>query len=134
MTKISEVEGIGPVYSAKLENADIKTIERLLEVGATPKGRKDLASKSGIDDTLILEWVNRADLARVKGIGSEYADLLESAGVDTVAELATRRPENLHAKMTEINTAKKLVRRPPSLTEVQDWIKEAKTLPRVVTY
>lgn len=134
MTKITDVEGIGATYSAKLEKAEVKTVEHLLEVGATPKGRKELATKSGIDETLILKWVNRADLARLKGVGSEYADLLEFSGVDTVPELANRKPENLLAKMTEVNTAKKLVRKLPTLSQLEDWVKEAKALPKIITY
>ncbi len=134
MTKIADVEGIGPAFAAKLETAGVKTVESLLEVGASPKGRKGLAEKTGIGDAQILKWVNRADLARVKGIGSEYADLLEAAGVDTVVELGGRKPDNLVAKMNEVNEAKKLVRKLPSLVQVEAWVKEAKELPRVVSY
>ncbi len=134
MTNISDVEGIGPKFGAKLEEAGVKSVESLLEAGATPKGRKDLAAKTGIDDAKILEWVNRADLARLKGVGSEYADLLEMAGVDTVPEIANRKPENLLEKMTEINSSKKLVRKLPTLTQVEDWVKQAKALPRIITY
>ena len=134
MTKIVDIEGIGPAYAAKLEAANVKTVEHLLEVGATAKGRKDLSAKAGISEELILKWVNRADLDRVKGIGSEYADLLEVAGVDTVPELGNRKPENLLAKLTEVNEAKKLVRKLPTLTQVEDWVKQAKVLPKVITY
>jgi len=134
MTKITDVEGIGSTYAAKLEAAGVKTVENLLEVGAAPKGRKTLAEKTGISDGLILEWVNRADLARLKGIGSEYADLLEASGVDTVAELANRKPENLLAKMTEVNAAKQIVRKLPAQSQVEDWVKQAKALPKIVTY
>jgi predicted flap endonuclease-1-like 5' DNA nuclease len=134
MTKLVDIEGVGPAYAAKLETAGVKDSEALLKMGATPKGRKELATKSGIDGTLILKWVNRVDLARVKGIGSEYADLLEAAGVDTVVELATRKPENLVAKMNEVNAAKKLVRKLPSLSQVEDWVKQAKGLPRAISY
>lgn len=134
MAKIIDIEGIGPAFAQKLIAAGIKTTEALLKAGATPAGRKDLAASSGIDAKKILEWVNRADLMRVRGVGSEYSDLLESAGVDTVKELATRRPDNLHAKMLEVNAAKKLVRRPPSLTAVESWVAGAKALPPAVTY
>jgi predicted flap endonuclease-1-like 5' DNA nuclease len=106
----------------------------LLEKGATPKGRKKIAEKAGISEKLILEWVNHADLFRVRGVGEEYADLLEEAGVDTVPELAQRKPENLYQKLREVNQAKKLVRRPPSQAEVSSWVKQAKELDRVVTY
>lgn len=134
MTNIIDIEGIGPVYAKKLADINITTVEKLLDQGATPKGRKEICDKSGIEHKLILTWVNHADLFRIKGIGSEYSDLLEEAGVDTVAELATRKPENLHAKMLEVNEAKKLVRRPPALSSVEDWVAQAKNLPRVVTY
>jgi predicted flap endonuclease-1-like 5' DNA nuclease len=117
-----------------LETVGAKDGEALLYMGATPEGRKEIAEKSGISDSLILDWVNRVDLARVKGIGSEYADLLEASGVDTVVELATRKPENLVAKMIEINTAKKLVRKLPTLSQVKDWIEQAKKLPRVIIH
>ena len=134
MTKLIDIEGVGPAYAAKLEAAGVKDEEALLKMGATPKGRKEVAEKSGVDETLILKWVNRVDLARVKGIGSEYADLLEASGVDTVVELGKRRPDNLTAKMTEVNEAKKLVRKLPTLSQVEDWVKQAKELPRAVSY
>ncbi len=134
MTKLLDIEGIGPVYAEKLTGAGVKSIEGLLELGATPKGREELAEKSGISKALILEWVNHADLFRIKGVAEEYSDLLEEAGVDTVVELANRRPDNLHAKMLEVNEEKKLVRRPPSLKEVEKWVAQAKKLPRAVHY
>ena len=134
MTKLVDIEGVGPVYASKLEAAGVKDAEALLKMGAAPKGRKELAEKSGVDVTLILKWVNRVDLARVKGIGSEYADLLEASGVDTVVELGNRNPENLVKKMTEVNVAKKLVRKLPTLTQVEDWVKQAKDLPRAISY
>ena len=132
--KLLEIEGIGPAFAEKLTAAGVKSIEKLLEMGSTPKGRKELAAKSGLSDNKILEWVNRADLFRVKGIGSEYGDLLEASGVDTVVELATRKAENLTKKMAEVNAQKKLVRQLPSEKQVAAWIDHAKTLPRVVTY
>jgi predicted flap endonuclease-1-like 5' DNA nuclease len=134
MANIVDVEGIGPAYAKKLEAAGVKTTDALLEKGATPKGRQALAEKAGISDKLILEWVNHVDLYRIKGIGSEYADLLEEAGVDTVPELAQRKAENLLQKMEAANAAKKLVRKMPVLSQVQDWVDQAKKLPRVVTY
>jgi len=134
MTKIADIEGIGEAYAKKLRLAGVTTTEGLLEKGKTPKGRKELAEKSGIGDALILKWVNRADLYRVKGIGSEYSDLLEAAGVDTVVELAVRKAENLHKKLVEVNEAKKLVRKLPALSQVESWVAEAKKLPRAVTY
>ncbi len=134
MPKVVDIEGVGPAYAAKLEAAGVKDTDMLLKMGATPKGRQDLAEKTGITEKLILEWVNRVDLYRIKGIGSEYSDLLESAGVDTVVELGNRKPENLLAKMTEVNEAKHLVRKLPTLAQVEDWVKQAKELPRAVTY
>ena len=134
MPSIIDVEGIGPAYKKKLKGVGISTTEALLEAGATPKGRKELAEKTGIGDALILEWVNLSDLYRIKGVGSEYSDLLEEAGVDTVPELAQRKPENLLEKMVEANTAKKLVRKLPALKQVEDWVNQAKKLPRVINY
>ncbi len=134
MTRIQEIEGIGPVYAGKLTELGIETVEALLERGASPKGRKDLVEATAISAKLILKWVNRADLARVKGVGEEYADLLELAGVDTVPELAQRNPQNLHQKMIEINDERQVVRRAPSLSAVQGWVANAKELGRVITY
>lgn len=135
MTSLRAIEGIGPVYAQTLrEKAGIRTVEALLEAGATPQGRKELEEKTGISGTLILEWVNLADLMRVKGVGEEYADLLEEAGVDTVRELQHRVPQNLWMKMQEVNGEKHLVRRLPSLRAVEDWIEQAKHLPPKVVY
>jgi predicted flap endonuclease-1-like 5' DNA nuclease len=134
MPKLSFVEGIGPVYEEKLNVLGIKTTDDFFALTATKKGRKELAEKSGISEKLILEWTNHIDLFRIKGIGSEYADLLEAAGVDTVAELAGRRADNLHKKMEEVNEVKKLVRRVPYLKEVEKWILQAKELPRGIEY
>lgn len=134
MTKLSEIEGIGAVYEEKLKAAGIKSIEDLLEKGRTKKDRVNLTEISGVSDKLILEWLNRADLARVKGIGSEYADLLEASGVDTVPELARRSPENLVEKMAQVNEEKKLVRRLPVLSQVESWVAQAKELPRALEY
>jgi predicted flap endonuclease-1-like 5' DNA nuclease len=133
-TNIEDIEGIGPAHAEKLKAAEITTIESLLEKGATRKGREQIAATTEISSTLILEWVNLADLFRIKGIGSEYSDLLEEAGVDTVKELAQRNAENLHAKLESINSEKQLVRRTPTLDAVKDWIEQAKTLPRMVEY
>ncbi len=134
MTKITEVEGIGPAFAAKLQEAGVKTQEKLLELGATVSGRKKVAEQAGLSIKQVLNWVNRADLARVKGIGSEYADLLESAGVDTVKELAQRNAANLLAKMEEVNAVKKLVRKVPTAAQVEKWVAQAKELPRAVHY
>ncbi len=134
MTSIIDIEGIGKEYKKKLSEAGIKTTEALLKRGATPKDRKEIEEATGIGHKLILEWVNLADLFRIKGIGEEYSDLLEEAGVDTVVELAQRVPANLHAKILEVNDKKKLVRRPPALSMVKDWVAQAKKLPRVIGY
>jgi predicted flap endonuclease-1-like 5' DNA nuclease len=134
MAKVIDVEGIGSKYAGKLQKAGVFTTEGLLKVCATPAGRKEIAAKSGISDSMILEWANRVDLYRIKGVGSEYSDLLENSGVDTVAELAQRKGTNLLAKMVEINNSKKLVRKLPTKGQVEDWIAQAKKLPRVIKY
>ena len=132
--KIIDIEGIGPAYAAKLAKVGIRSVEGLLKNGASAKGRKEIADASGIDQTLVLEWVNRADLYRIKGIAKQYSDLLEKAGVDTVVELSKRVPGNLYAKMVEVNQAKNLVNSMPGLKQVEDWIEQAKKLPRVITH
>jgi predicted flap endonuclease-1-like 5' DNA nuclease len=134
MAKIVDVEGIGPVYAQKLIDAGVKTTGKLLKMGATPKGRTELEEKTGVSHNLILEWVNHVDLYRIKGVGQEYSDLLEEAGVDTVPELAQRNPENLYAKLVEVNDMKELVRQLPSQRQVADWVSQAKALPRVIQY
>ena len=132
--KIQEIQGIGPAYAEKLIAAGITTSDLLLEKGQTPKGRKELEEATGLSSKLILTWVNHADLFRVKGIGPQFAELLEAAGVDTVKELATRNAENLARKMLEVNEAEHRVKRVPVVAEVQKMIDLAKELPRVVTY
>ena len=134
MASIINIEGIGPEYTNKLGLVGIKTTQALLKRGATPKGRKEIEESTGIGHKLILEWVNLADLFRIKGVAEEYSDLLEEAGVDTVVELANRNAENLYTKIIETNNAKKLVRRPPAQSMVIDWIGQAKKLDRVVEY
>lgn len=134
MASIAKIEGIGPHYAKKLAALNIKTTEALLKKGATTKGRKQIEQDADIDHKLVLEWVNLADLFRIKGVGEEYSDLLEEAGVDTVVELSKRNAENLYQKIVETNQRKKLVRRPPSMAMVQDWVNQAKKLDRVVEY
>lgn len=134
MRHIDTIEGVGQAYSKKLLSIDIKTTDQLLERGATKKARKEIAEKTGISEKLILIWVNHCDLFRIKGIGPQYADLLEAAGVDTVPTLATRNPENLLIELTEINDAKNLVRSMPYLKQVNRWVEEAKNLPKVVKH
>jgi len=134
MAKLEVVEGIGPVYAEKLRANGIGTIEALLEAGATPAGRQRLEDQTEIYHALILEWVNLADLMRIKGVGEEYSDLLEEAGVDTVKELRNRVPQNLYEAMVRVNQQKSLVRRLPTLEMVADWVAQAKVLPPKVTY
>ncbi len=132
--KIEKIEGIGPKYAQQLREVGVETTDQLLEKGASKKGRQELAEKSGISETLVLEWVNLVDLMRVKGVGEEYSDLLEEAGVDSVKELRNRRADNLHEAMLKTNDEKNLVRRPPSLEEVEEWIEHAKSLPPIITH
>ena len=134
MANLIAVEGIGPVYAQQLKEAGIRSTDALLAAGATPEGRKDIAAKTGIGDALILGWVNHVDLFRIKGVGEEYSDLLEAAGVDTVVELAQRVAANLYAKLVEVNQAEKRVRHLPTQAQVKDWIKQAKKLPRKISY
>ena len=134
MASIVEIEGIGEAIAAKLKEAGVGTVEALLEKGASPKGREELAAKTGIDHAKILKWVNHADLFRLKGVASEYAELLEAAGVDSPSELGHRVPANLVEKMTTLNTTKKLVRKLPTLSQVTGWIEQAKALPKIVTH
>ena len=131
---VIDVEGIGPTYAGQLEAIGVKTTDDLLERGATPKGREELEAASGIGHAFILKWVNRVDLYRIKGIGSEYSDLLEVAGVDSVPELAQRNAANLTQTLAEANAARNLVRKLPTVDQVTDWIEQAKALPRVVQY
>ena len=134
MAKLEIVEGIGPIYADKLRKAGIRSTAALLSAGATPEGRKRLAEKTGIGHEYILDWVNRVDLMRIRGVGEEYSDLLEKAGVDTVIELAQRNPDNLYEALVKVNEEKKLVRRLPTRDQVADWIEQAKNLPRVISY
>nr|WP_287937256.1 DUF4332 domain-containing protein [Algoriphagus sp.] len=131
---ITMIEGIGEVYQGKLAKADISTVEGLLEKGATRAGRKAIAEASGIDEGRILDWVNMADLFRIKGVASQFAELLKASGVDTVKELRTRNPENLHAALTKTQEEKGLTRVVPPLSKVEDFIAQAKALEPMVTY
>ena len=134
MANIQDIEGIGPAFGEKLEAAGIKTVEALLEQGASAAGRKAIEEKTGIDGGKILTWVNHADLFRIKGVAGQVSELLEASGVDTVSELAQRNAANLTAKMGEVNTEKNLANRAPSESEVEKWIEEAKSLPKIVTH
>src|SRR5262245_23756149 len=134
MSDVIEIEGVGEVYGQKLKQAGIATSESLLEQGATRAGREKIAQATGISDRLILRWVNHVDLFRLKGVQTQYAELLEAAGVDSVPELAQRNPANLHSALVQVNEAKKLVRKLPTAEQVAEWVGQAKTLPRVVTH
>jgi hypothetical protein len=134
MASIETIEGIGGTYGGRMRAAGIRSTGALLKASATPAGRKELAERTGFSSHQILEWANRADLMRVRGVGEEYSDLLEAAGVDTVKELRTRNAANLLEAMENVNAQKKLVRRLPALSMVQRWIAHAKQLPPVMTY
>ena len=134
MTALGKIKGMTPGIEAKLQANHITKPEQLLAAGCNPAGRKTLVAQTGVDAKLLLEFLNRVDLARINGIGEVFADLLEAAGVDTIKELAHRLPANLHAKLVEINTAQKLAHRTPKLEEITDWINEAKELPKILEY
>ncbi len=134
MSKVTAIEGIGSIYGAKLQELGIRTTGELLNRGATPQARRELARELGVDEEQLLRWINRADLFRVKGIGRQYSDLLEAAGVDTVPELAQRNPDNLHAKLVEVNRAQRRVRQLPTPRMVRLWVEQARRLPRVIQY
>jgi predicted flap endonuclease-1-like 5' DNA nuclease len=134
MPNLKMVEGIGDVYAQKLQDAGVATTDSLLEMGATPQGRKSIAERSGIPIALILRWVNHVDLYRINGVGEEFADLLEAAGVDTVPELAQRIPENLYQTMMTVNEEENRVRQLPSETQISSWVEQAKKLPRVISH
>jgi len=131
---IEEIEGIGPAYGAKLASAGVKSTDDLLRLCANRKGRAAVAESTGISEKLLLGWANKADLMRISGIGPQFSDLLEAAGVDTVKELATRRADNLTVKLGEINAAKKLARTVPVESVVSDWIDKAKGLDPTISH
>ena len=132
--KIEEIEGIGPTYGEKLAAANINTTEDLLKLCCDAKGRKKTAESTGLSEGQLLKWVNMADLMRISGVGSEYSELLEAAGVDTVKELRNRNAENLAAKMAEVNATKKLTRTVPSESVVSGWVEQAKSLDPLITH
>jgi len=134
MARIDNIEGIGPAYAERLRTAGVRSTRALLERGGNPRGRKELAAAANVEETRILEWVNHADLFRVRGIGSEYSDLLEAAGVDTVPELRQRNAKALYEALVKTNEVKKLVRKLPTPRQVAEWVEQAKTLPRVIEY
>ena len=132
--KIEDIEGIGPAYGSKLAEVGITNTNAFLKICCDRKGRKKIAEQTGISDALILKWTNHADLMRISGIGPQFSELLEAAGVDTVKELRNRNAENLTAKMKEVNGEKKLTRATPALAMVQGWVAKAKELDPVVTH
>ncbi len=132
--KVSDIEGIGPAYEAKLNEIGITTVDGLLEKGATAKGRAEIEEQTGIDHKRVLDWVGMADMFRIKGIASQFAELLKAAGVDTIKELRMRNAENLHKKLEEVNAEKKLAKATPRLDQVEDFISQAKELEPKVTY
>ena len=125
---IEDIEGVGPAYAEKLAAAGIKTTGDLLEAGGGKKGREDIASKTDISEKLILKWVNHSDLMRISGIGGEYAELLEAAGVDTVKELKHRNAANLAEALQKTNDEKSLTRQVPSESMVTKWVDQAKDM------
>ena len=132
--KIQEIEGIGPAYAEKLAAADIDTTEELLKLCCDAKGRKATSEKTGASESQLLKWANMADLMRISGVGSEFSELLEAAGVDTVKELSNRNAQNLAAKMAEVNEQKKLTRTVPSEKTVDDWVEQARSLDPLITH
>ena len=132
--KIDEIEGIGPAYREKLGSAGIGTTDDLLEKCCSPKGRGEVAKKTGLSEKHLLDWANMADLMRISGIGRQYSELLEASGVDTVKELRNRNAENLAAKLDEINKEKKLAKATPSTSTVAEWVTQAKTLDPKISY
>lgn len=132
--KIIEIEGIGDAYARKLEDAGVKTTDDLLKRAATPKGREALAEETGISPKLILKWANHSDLFRIKGVAGQFAELLEAAGVDTVKEFRHRVAANLQPKLAEVNEAKNLCNRVPSVTELEKMIAQAKEMEPAISY
>jgi predicted flap endonuclease-1-like 5' DNA nuclease len=134
MPTIADIEGIGEVSAVKLRSAGVYTTAALLERGRTQQGRRELAKMTGFSEKVILEWVNRADMFRIRGVGAQYSDLLEAAGIDTVRELATRKADALTEILKKVNAEKNKVNKLPGLNKVKDWIRIAKSLPRGVEY
>lgn len=132
--KVEEIEGIGPNYALKLNGAGVLTCEQLLDRAGAAKGRSELAAQTGIGEPLILRWANHADLMRISGVGPQFAELLEAAGVDTVKELAQRNAANLARKMAEVNTAKRLAGGTPVESQVSGWIGQAQSLEPKITH
>jgi predicted flap endonuclease-1-like 5' DNA nuclease len=134
MPGISAIDGIGKLYARKLSEFGVKTVEDLLHSCATPTGRRKLSTETGINPAKLLSWTNKADLFRIRGVSSQYSELLEAAGVDTVKELQHRNPENLLERMREVNSMQKLVRQVPALSQVRSFVSQAKNLEPVVRH
>ena len=134
MAKLVDIEGVGPVNARKLLKAKVRSTGSLLAMGGTRKGREAIAKASGISKKLIMEWVNHVDLFRIKGVGSEFSDLLEAAGVDTVVELSKREPKKLTELLAKVSAKRNLTNRVPNVKMVKNWIAQAKKLPRAVSY
>jgi len=134
MHRINQIEGIGSRYADRLHHCGIDYLEQFLKCCASPGERKRLAERSGISRKLIMKWTNQADLTRIKGIGEEYSELLERAGVDTVIELAQRNARNLIHQLKQTNDRLHLVRRLPGLSKVERWVSQARKLPRLINY
>ena len=132
--KIDEIEGIGPSYAQKLAQAEVRSTADLLGKCSTPKGRKELAELTGVSEKMILRWTNLADLMRVNGVGPQFSELLEAAGVDTIKELRNRNAPNLAEKMAQVNSEKKLARTTPSVKQVEDWVGAAKKMDPIISY
>ncbi len=132
--RIDEIEGIGPAFAAKLVGAGIRNTDALLKTCGNARGRKDVAGRTGLSEKQLLKWANMADLMRISGVGEEYSELLEAAGVDTVKELKMRKADNLAAKMAEVNAQRKLTRSVPSAKTVAKWVEQAKTLPPAISH
>ncbi len=134
MANLTKIVGIEPTFVERLKKTGITTTEALLERGSSPKGRQEICKVTGISEDKVLRLVNLSDLFRIKGIGEEYSDLLDAAGVDTVPEMATRNAKNLYETLVTINQERNIVRQVPSQTTINKWIENAKTLPRVIKY
>ncbi len=131
---LKQLKGMDDDLAKKLKAKNIRDSDQYLEASASSKQRRALAKELEVNEKAILELANRADLARMKGVAGIYSDLLEQAGVDTIKELATRNPENLHAKIIEVNNEKRLATRLPTVLDVLEWVEAAQAMPKVLTY
>jgi predicted flap endonuclease-1-like 5' DNA nuclease len=132
--KIEDIEGVGDVIGEKFRSAGIKDTNSLLANSRTAEQRKELAKKTGLSEARILKFANMADLYRISGIGSEFSELLEATGVNSVPDLARQNATSLTQKMMTINEKKKLTRREPSEKDVSKWIEQAGTLPQMLDH